>query len=167
MPGVNAYRKLKPFLASRAEAAAKMAESVPRVKAEAPLLNEQSLRSLFAAEFRGDGSNPVVYNRYQSVFGHQQNSAYQYFKTDFSPMSQLVNVRELLDGNNPPSAGLVLPCYTPADAQDRTLVFESRFESGNLALALKVSDSEYNLVLSNDINTKGHTQCKPAPMTSL
>lgn len=28
-------------------------------------------------------------------------------------------------------------------------------------MAFKLSDSEYNLVLQNDINTKGHTQCKP------
>lgn len=38
------------------------------------------------------------------------------------------------------------------------LTFESRFESGNLALALKISDNEYNLLMQNDINTKGHTQ---------
>jgi hypothetical protein len=38
------------------------------------------------------------------------------------------------------------------------LVFESRFESGNLQLANKVSDNEYDLILQNDINSKGHTQ---------
>jgi hypothetical protein len=37
-------------------------------------------------------------------------------------------------------------------------VFESRFESGNLAAATKYSDTEYNLLLQNDINTKGHIQ---------
>lgn len=36
--------------------------------------------------------------------------------------------------------------------------FESRFENGNLRKAIKVSDSEYNLVLSYDYNTSGHTQ---------
>ena len=41
---------------------------------------------------------------------------------------------------------------------DPTLVFESRFESGNLLAAIKVSDQEYDLVLQNDINTHGHTQ---------
>ena len=50
--------------------------------------------------------------------------------------------------------------YTPLDETDKTLVFESRFESGNLSLAVKESDNEYNLVLQNDINTNGHTQCK-------
>ena len=44
------------------------------------------------------------------------------------------------------------------DRADRTLLFESRFESGNLYLAQKVSDHEYNLLMQNDINTSGHTQ---------
>lgn len=48
--------------------------------------------------------------------------------------------------------------YKPRDQNDRTLVFESRFESGNLQLVNKQSDSEYDLVLQNDINSKGHTQ---------
>jgi len=38
------------------------------------------------------------------------------------------------------------------------LSFESRFESGNLLAAVKVSDLEYDLILQNDINTNGHTQ---------
>ena len=44
------------------------------------------------------------------------------------------------------------------DRTDKTLLFESRFESGNLYLAQKVNDSEYNLLMQNDINTNGHTQ---------
>ena len=48
--------------------------------------------------------------------------------------------------------------YTPVDENDKTLVFESKFESGNLNLAIKMSDNEYNLMLQNDINTNGHTQ---------
>lgn len=39
-----------------------------------------------------------------------------------------------------------------------SLQFESRFESGNLGLAIKKSDTEYDLLMQNDINTKGHTQ---------
>jgi hypothetical protein len=44
------------------------------------------------------------------------------------------------------------------EESETTLEFDSVFESGNLALALKVSDNEYNLLLQNDINTNGHTQ---------
>ena len=50
------------------------------------------------------------------------------------------------------------PYYVPQGPEDRTLVFESRFETGNLLASLKVSDNEYDLVLQNDINTNGHTQ---------
>ena len=51
----------------------------------------------------------------------------------------------------------VTPYYRPANLNDTTLVFESWFESGNLFSALKLSDNEYNLLLSNDVNTSGHT----------
>ena len=50
------------------------------------------------------------------------------------------------------------PYYVPDGPNDKTLVFESRFETGNLLCAMKVSDNEYDLVLQNDINTNGHTQ---------
>jgi hypothetical protein len=48
--------------------------------------------------------------------------------------------------------------YKLSGPEDRTLLFESRFECGNLYLAQKVSESEYNLLMQNDINTQGHTQ---------
>lgn len=41
---------------------------------------------------------------------------------------------------------------------DTTLVFESRFESGNLRRAIQVYPFEYDLVLHPDVNTRGHTQ---------
>ncbi|KAL4475889.1 hypothetical protein ABPG73_002090 [Tetrahymena malaccensis] len=50
------------------------------------------------------------------------------------------------------------PYYKKKNQSDRTLVFESRFESGNLSIAAKISDDEYDLLLQNDINTHGHTQ---------
>ena len=37
------------------------------------------------------------------------------------------------------------------------LIFNSRFENGNLRKVAKVSNIEYNLWLENDYNTKGHT----------
>ena len=46
----------------------------------------------------------------------------------------------------------------PAQARDSTLTFESRFESGNLAVASKRAEWEYNLLLQNDTNSKGNTQ---------
>lgn len=51
---------------------------------------------------------------------------------------------------------MIIPYYKSPD--DSTLQFDSVFESGNLAVALQVSDTEYNCILQNDINTNGHTQ---------
>jgi hypothetical protein len=62
-----------------------------------------------------------------------------------------------LEESGDPSAEL-RPYYTPESSEDATLVFESRFESGNLQKATRVGDWEYDLELSADTNTRGHTQ---------
>ena len=62
------------------------------------------------------------------------------------------------DSSRLPLATGIEPFYKVQGDSDRTLVFESRFESGNLALATKVDYRNYQLVLQNDINTRGHTQ---------
>ncbi|KAK3593957.1 hypothetical protein CHS0354_040690 [Potamilus streckersoni] len=41
---------------------------------------------------------------------------------------------------------------------DKTLIFEARFESGNLAKAVQVGDYDYELWLRYDLYTKKHTQ---------
>ena len=51
------------------------------------------------------------------------------------------------------------PYYKLKDKEsDQTLIFESRFESGNLRKAVKISDSEYDLYMKNDYGTNGFTQ---------
>lgn len=50
------------------------------------------------------------------------------------------------------------PYYKKQGDNDETLIFESRFESGNLNRATKISDSEYDLHLKNDYGTTGYTQ---------
>ena len=52
----------------------------------------------------------------------------------------------------------MLPYYIPQSRDDSVLVFESRFESGNLRRAIQISDYDYNLVLSTDFQTNAHTQ---------
>lgn len=70
----------------------------------------------------------------------------------------MLDLRKFLQGDKKTeNKEQALPCYIPLDG-DKTLVFESRFESGNLSMAMKVTDEEYNLVLQNDINSKGNTQ---------
>lgn len=48
--------------------------------------------------------------------------------------------------------------YIPKNQDDTTLVFESRFESGNLRRAIQIFDHEYDLMLRWDYNTKGNMQ---------
>ena len=50
------------------------------------------------------------------------------------------------------------PYYQVMDPNDNTLAFESRFECGNLDLAIKIDDNNYKLVMQSDSNTKGNTQ---------
>lgn len=52
----------------------------------------------------------------------------------------------------------VAPFREPDSEDDTTLMFESRFESGNLQRAEKVAAFEYNLTLRRDIRTVRHTQ---------
>ncbi|XP_052552394.1 cytosolic carboxypeptidase 2 [Tympanuchus pallidicinctus] len=50
------------------------------------------------------------------------------------------------------------PAATLEDSQDNTLLFESRFECGNLQKAVKVGPYEYVLTLRPDLYTAKHTQ---------
>lgn len=89
--------------------------------------------------------------------------------------SYLINIKKLVEEHNidgekrdfktmktsslfKGSSSAPTPYYKLKDSDDETLIFESRFESGNLLAAIKISDTEYDLVLQNDINTNGHTQ---------
>jgi hypothetical protein len=53
---------------------------------------------------------------------------------------------------------MLRPFYTPESGEDTVLVFESRFESGNLFSAHQVGPFEYDLKLRYDTNTNAHTQ---------
>ena len=59
---------------------------------------------------------------------------------------------------SPLGPGEVRQYYDPTGPDDDTLIFESRFESGNLRRAIQIYPGEYDLILRPDINTRGHTQ---------
>ena len=48
--------------------------------------------------------------------------------------------------------------YQKQDENDNTLIFESRFESGNLRRAVQVGEYEYDLILKYDYGTNNYTQ---------
>ena len=49
------------------------------------------------------------------------------------------------------------PYYVKQSKTDNTLVFESRFESGNLRRAVQVGEYEYDLILKFDYGTTNYT----------
>jgi len=50
------------------------------------------------------------------------------------------------------------PYYVKENEQDTTLIFESRFESGNLRRAMYIGDNTYNLILKYDYGSTAYTQ---------
>ena len=56
------------------------------------------------------------------------------------------------------NSGETAPNLEPRLPIDKTLVFESRFESGNLRKAMKVGPFEYELFCKNDYNTQSYCQ---------
>jgi len=46
--------------------------------------------------------------------------------------------------------------YVPPSVQEEGLLFDSRFECGNLKKAIRVNANEYNLLIEPDFNTRGH-----------
>ena len=129
-----------------------------------------SLREIFYLEYKRlpEGTtNPIVYSR----FGKEHYNSNERFDPDnFNQSIRTCNIKKLLriNNNNPsnkqtdrkfkePFNFPGCDYYKLKNEKDQTLIFESRFESGNLQLVQKKSDTEYDLVLQNDINSKGHT----------
>ena len=94
-----------------------------------------------------------------------------YLKTKFTKdntidIQNIVNVNKLNinqlnnsnDDSNNNSSNDIKPYYTLQGENDQTLLFESRFESGNLLCAFKIDDNNYQLYLQNDTNTTGYIQ---------
>lgn len=109
--------------------------------------SETSLRHLFYLEYKRnfhDGScNPVVYSR----FGKSTYDSDEKFDTNnFNQLIRTCNLRKMIKAQEAAGCGakgnerkysepLSFPTsdyYKPKGASDKTLVFESRFESGNL-----------------------------------
>eukprot|EP00826_Nyctotherus_ovalis_P030193 TRINITY_DN2401_c0_g12_i1.p1 TRINITY_DN2401_c0_g12~~TRINITY_DN2401_c0_g12_i1.p1 ORF type:complete len:233 (+),score=29.15 TRINITY_DN2401_c0_g12_i1:170-868(+) len=121
-------------------------------KVLAELSPTKTLKDSLASEFR---SNTLVYERlYPNSLPINQR------KSLFFTELMAVSARSLPDFYLGKVLGEeeMLSYYKPRDVTDRTLVFESRFESGNLKLALKKSEKEYDLYVQNDVNTRGNTQ---------
>ncbi|CAG9462836.1 unnamed protein product [Pedinophyceae sp. YPF-701] len=68
----------------------------------------------------------------------------------WAPRCEAVNPEALAAGTLPP--------WYVAHAKDPTVVFEARFESGNLRRAIQVGEFEYDLILRPDYGSDNHVQ---------
>lgn len=129
------------------------ADPVARSNFPAPLSSETYLRQMFPAA-------NVVYQRSKNF--QKDAITARYFNANLCNVRKLFDRRRRLEVNNTgikqDFVDYLEPYYKLQDENDRTLIFESRFETGNLEMACKISDEDYNLLLQNDINSKGHTQ---------
>ena len=75
-------------------------------------MSEQNLKYLFLQEFRSAETNPVVFNRFSTTFASQSyhNSPFNTMaRNEYNPMTQVINIRELLDdvkGYSPPNSSV-------------------------------------------------------------
>ena len=75
--------------------------------------------------------------------------------------NKLLKANTFQNTNNRPKTvyNELKPYYTLKNKNDKTLIFESRFESGNLLAAFRTDDEDcYQLYLQNDTNTTGYIQ---------
>lgn len=91
-------------------------------------------------------------NTYQfpqlNIFKEKYNSILQYLKNneEFSFLNENpLNSNRPFVGMNP-------------KIPNNNLIFDSKFESGNLDAVIKISDNEYDCFMRVDSNTRGHLQ---------
>ena len=113
--------------------------------------------------------NSLKYNDFSDNLKKQYNENYTSDanllkqKSDYSDIN---NNSDNENGGNETSIQIntiynenIKPYYTKKDEKDETLIFESRFESGNLLCAFKTDEeNNYQLYLENDTNTTGYIQ---------
>lgn len=105
-------------------------------------------------------ANPIVYSRNGKIAYNSQ------LKSSENYCFSVKDLQNIMSNNTPRykfsfinSLEKIPPYYIPYNNEDTTLVFESRFESGNLGLVAKINENEYKLILQNDTLTKGNNQC--------
>ena len=99
----------------------------------------------YKQSYENEYSNMIDLNR-EYIINHTNSTEDQKSKT--TGMSKRLNKYY----------SYLLPYYALANEFDNTLVFESRFESGNLRRVFKKSDQEYELLLKTDHDTNSYTQ---------
>lgn len=120
-------------------------------------------KTLFPARFSSDVNFRNVFAQGKLIYLRSSILMNEGFNLNTCNLKKLLmkrRLREKRDERNYENPLLVekLDNYYVPEPNETTLQFESRFESGNLAMVSKVDENEYNLLLQTDINSKGHTQ---------
>ena len=142
----------------------RISDEVPTSKEIAKTFSEVGSRSLKSSII---SNGETVYERlFESSLPQKERDSY--LLTEIYNVRDLIRHKQLLEQNvdlkldimknEAETKEMINPYYKTSSTKDTTLIFESRFESGNLCLANKVSEWEYNLFMQNDINTQGYTQ---------
>lgn len=163
--GIKKRRESRPSTAAQPSVAAEpLGPVVPPERREALQLQEAQLPS-HLTRMGGDESTAATGAAANFVSPSHSVPASQAFRArivydslDPSPFQTALHPELALasHGLDPGLCGL--PYYPGTGPSDQTLVFESRFESGNLRRAIQSGPYEYELILRPDVNTRGHTQ---------
>lgn len=94
----------------------------------------------------------LVYYRYSEIAKKKQSSVDTRFHNPEYYATTIANL------NKPKIIRTTFSLAVTDSDHTKALEFDSRFESGNLLSAFRKEDNVYDLILENDINTKGNTQ---------
>ena len=128
------------------------------------IIDTTGISGLLSLEFSDKEPNPVVYSRNGKSHYNSSKMASLNVTFDANNLKTTLNTDDAekvkqYKWSFMNSSKKIEPYYIPISNKDRTLIFESRFESGNLEMAIKANDLEYFLIMQKDTLTKGRTQC--------
>ena len=103
-------------------------------------------------------SSPYYTTAYQAAHGSMIDLNREYIGDNHGSFEDQKSKTTGLSARKDKYFSYLLPYYALEDEFDNTLIFESRFESGNLRRAFKKTDYEYELMLKTDYNTSNYTQ---------
>jgi len=124
------------------------------------VLATTGIEGLYAFEYSNLRENPVVYSRTGKVNYNSSKRSELNLTFTKTNLRQIQNKQPYYRWSYMDLSIKIEPYYQPLNEHDKTLVFESRFESGNLDLAVKASDDEYFLLIQKDTMSNAHTLCK-------
>eukprot|EP00826_Nyctotherus_ovalis_P049824 TRINITY_DN6048_c0_g7_i2.p1 TRINITY_DN6048_c0_g7~~TRINITY_DN6048_c0_g7_i2.p1 ORF type:complete len:189 (-),score=27.34 TRINITY_DN6048_c0_g7_i2:267-833(-) len=146
----NSFSKLPKFIDNNGPS-----ERIEARESKKPPVESVNLKTLKAHLLSELQSFPLVYER---LYPHSLPVAQRksLLLTELCTVNSLEELGEY--GGKVLTEEEMKPYYVLKGPEDKTLVFESRFECGNLKLCIKKGECEYDLYLQNDVNTQGNNQ---------